>query len=268
MKLLYSLMTISLLFSCSIKLDLTSSSGHQTLKEANFFIDNFSPIGWSVGSDDRTHIHKGFTLTLFYPKLTNDIKKNLLEKKIDSWLIQFNRIKNGGRETLGYIRIPFKQTITNFYLPYIMKRHNKFFIKIIYASIAPSKRFEKFECPAFGHDRKISQTSYESMYPVKVINIFPHHTISYPYKELITGGFQAIEFNGGQTLKGKYFTRAALFNSKEQTLYSDFQESDNYLFIEEEERVTIPGCSESSPTPPRKNSDNNDIQRFKFGKRE
>jgi hypothetical protein len=260
------MLLLLLVSSCAVKVKLDQLDKNYTLKDANFYIGDYEHNGWKVGNDKLTTISKGFMITIFYPKLPNAIQKALKEKGADSWAIEVVRISPiGGQEVIGYIKVPFFHTIATYYIPFVTHTHNKIFVKIIYAAASPSKRFQEFECPAFGHDRKISEYSYDSLDPIANLTVFPKGRVNAPLKEIVSGGFQAIEFNGGTTLKGKYFARFALLDSRDKTLYSDYQESDNILFIENEDRVIIPGCRNNAPIPPRPENDGKDFKKFKFG---
>ena len=151
------------LMSCSPQVEVKKNGNVYSLHNLSPEISEFQILDWKVGPGvKKVTVSKGFMIKVDLPQLSSSDKMLLYnEREVDSWLIRLVRYKRSGAfEPLGEIYAPlirkkFRGGATN-----ASSLRNVFF-RIVYAAIAPAKRFESFVCPAFDHNLYIDEMNIE-----------------------------------------------------------------------------------------------------------
>lgn len=219
---------------------------------------------WRVGPLRRQEVSKGLKIKLDFPQLEKDHLQKLVETiGIDSWII---RVK---RKTLIT-----SETLDTFYVPVLVPGRGKSdfrikqvqagFLNLYYAAAAISSRFERFQCPAFDHDKVI--TDFE------IIDVYGREKAIRASKRnasLVTGKIERYSYrpfpvNVGKDMTGEYHFEIALYNVKEKLRKSNWFELHEAIKVTKEKSVNIKGCKDFKI--PKNDSKLDDIRNFKFGR--
>ena len=219
---------------------------------------------WRIGPLRRQEVSKVLRIKLDFHQFETDHLQDLVKTiEIDSWII---RVK---RKTLIT-----SETLDTFYVPLLVPGRGKSdfrikqvqagFLNLFYSAAAISTRFEKFQCPAFDHDKII--TDFE------VINVIGREKAIRASKvnaNLMTGklerySYRPFPINAGKSMIGEYHFEIALYNTVEKLRKSNWFELHEAIKVSGEKAVAIKGCENFKI--PKNNSRLDDIQNFKFGR--
>ena len=228
-------------------------------------IDRVKIIDWKVGrGSSLSKISKGILISLNLPSISKNHLKDINEKtEVDSWLIKVSKIsRTGNKTTLGHITLPLVQKNWR-------KLSNKKFFRdikktgfsIFYSAAAHSSRFAKFSCPAFDHNKIITDISIEERKASSTKRILVEKGTKYP----LTSKSEEIGFftrlNGGVEMKGSYTFDLAFYNSKRGRRQGSFIPFKEFVKIPDEKSKHIKSCVGFKPTPL---SEENKFRQFKF----
>ena len=113
-------------------------------------------------------------------------------------------------------------------------------VKVFYAAAYPSERFRFFDCPAFDHNKRISDMSIEGVKEGFDINFA--QPVPYPEKSHLVE-LTPSSFNAGNSLVGKYFIEIAPYNYDTKMIYDSFKRIPMYVEVVSEEGQIIKSCS-------------------------
>ncbi|MBG08298.1 MAG: hypothetical protein CME68_06035 [Halobacteriovoraceae bacterium] len=228
-------------------------------------IDRVKVIDWKVGRGKYLNkISKGILVSLNIPSISKKDLEDINKKtEVDSWLIRVSKIsRTGNTTTLGHITLPLVQKNWR-------KSSNKKFFRdikktgfsIFYSAAAHSSRFEKFSCPAFDHNKIISDFSIEKRKTTPTKKVLVQKGSRYP----LTSKSEEIGFftrlNGGIDMKGSYTFELAFYNAKRSRRQGSFMPFREFIKIPDEKAVNIKSCAGFKPTPL---TEENKFRQFRF----
>src|SRR5690606_31008657 len=120
-------------------------------------IESAEPANWQVGPDFRQRVHKGVRVALRFPVIRDADLRHIVEKThADAWLIRVTKRTMDSRRSLGLLGFALFAPIRD---PGDMKdlasTPPPATFNIVHADAAPSVRFERFNCPAFGTQKTL-----------------------------------------------------------------------------------------------------------------
>lgn len=221
-------------------------------------VDN---VSWAVGRSKITVLSKGLQLLINLPSLSKE-DLNLISKKykFDSWIYEVYKNKNG-----------YKQILNSFYIPFVKNRgefsHSveKNGVYLMYSSVYPSPSFEKFNCPAFGHDKFLESYDIEKSYGVestqylKISKFTSKRYNGAPEK----AHYSLNKVNVGKYMKGEYVIRIALYDQENKKTVSNFISYTTKLNVYNETQRVVSGCTGVKEKIPEIKNPNG---KFKFGR--
>lgn len=237
MKVLFALLLT--LISCTKYADVNRESVGTIISDIDMELYQLNEIKWFVGKSKEKKVTQSITFIASMPKVEEEDLKYLTENKgIDSWIVRLIVRKGGEERDLGSLYTLFKPRFEG--RGAASGPASSVTIKIYYAAAYASERFRAFKCPAFEHNKRISNMSIRgSAEPFELIIL-----ASSSYKEKS----QLIEltpssFNGGLSLVGEYFLEMAPYDSKRKLIHSSFKRLPMSISVKEEEAVEIPSCA-------------------------
>lgn len=260
----YLILLILTLSSCKDISQYLRKGEKATIVPSGTSIAKGEVVTWKVGLLRRQRVSKGIKVKLNFPQLDKaDLEDLISELKIDGWLV---RVRQRTLVT--------SQTLDQFYIPLLIpdlgksdlkiKQVESGFVNLYYSAAAISGRFENFQCPAFGHRRKITK--------FKVIDIkgadrsirgdkkggirFMEKINTYDYKPL--------SINIGKTMNGEYFFEIALFNKEKKLRKSNWYTLHQAIKVSGEKLVALKGCKNFKI--PEVDSKTDDIRDFQLGR--
>ena len=238
MKVIYALCLI-LLSSCTKYATVTTESVGTLIQGVNMEVFQLNDIEWFVGKKKEKKISQSITFIVTMPEVKEDDLSYLTEQKgIDAWIVRLIERKSGEDRDLGSLYTLFKPRVSGRGAQ--AGPASSVTIKIYYAAAYASERFRSFRCPAFEHNKKITDMMIEGE-----DEVFEMVTTSgTPYNEKS----QLIEltpssFNAGHTLIGTYFLEIAPYDTKRKMIYAAFKRLPMHVTIKGEESVSIPSCA-------------------------
>lgn len=254
-----------LLSSCTKYSDFEKKNSTYVLRNHTMGLSDLKNIEWKVGSGlKRQKVSKGFRVKVTLPQAPNSqIWKMHEEKQVDSWLLRVRKRKSGGvTKLLGYMYMPLIKTN-----PRSKDKSpadaDYLFLQIVYAAAGPSKRFENFKCPAFGHNKLIKKLSIKktsNRSEALVVSRTGDRLQAIANKVELT----PVQFPTGMSLIGTYSIEIAFFNSKTKEILSNYIALSDAVEVEEEEDVYLKGCA--GATIPEREGDEEKNKSFKFGR--
>lgn len=249
--------------ACHPHVRLTKVRDSVALNQIKTDLSELSLLDWKVGPGiKKIKISKGFRFKLNLPRLEGDDALSLYHHHdVDAWLIRVVRFrKSGAYETLGHVYAPLVRTSLRLKTikPSTLQ---SVYVNIVYAAVAPSKRFENFVCPAFGHNKIIEDAYLEKRENLRSTDSFfisPQGQLRSTAEKV---SLAPAQFSGGTDLQGEYGVLLALYKVKGRELKSDFIQVDHRVVIAQEGQEYLKGCIDFKP-PPRKPPAE---KQFKFG---
>lgn len=252
-----------LLSSCEKKSEYSVNNAIASIKPLNVGAEDADVVPWTVGFLGKQKVAKGIKIKVKFPQLeTEDIEDLVNNRGADSWLIRVRRRTMGRSEILGFLYVPIALPGTKDAGQMRIKQTKGGFFSVYYAAAAISSRFEKFDCPAFDHDKWIDEIKVETdNTPGSVIATSPSEM------EIVSARVEAftystITLNGGRSLTGEYIIDLALYNQTEKRKMSNYLELADRVFVSKEVSVPLEGCT-GFKIPPKEEEKS---KPFKFGR--
>ena len=203
-------------------------------------VQELREVSWRVGGEKvKQEVSKGFVASVELPALSKQALALLYQKRqIDAWIVRIDRESfRRGRQFIGHFMVPFRvQTRANNTVSSMaMARFRSY-----YAAASMSLRFQRFACPAFGHNLKL--TSFTVNGPSAARETLVVQRKSKVVGRVESAGFVPLDFNGGMSLKGNYLVSIALYNSAAKMLMSEYLPIREVISITGEQPVAVKGC--------------------------
>ena len=211
-------------------------------------VQKLQEVSWKVGGEKvKQEVSKGFVASIELPALgKQDLALLYQKRQVDAWIVRVEReLLRQGRQFIGHFMVPFRvQTrASNTVSSMAMARFRSY-----YAAASMSLRFERFACPAFGHNLKL--TSFTVNGPSAARETLVVQRKSKVVGRVESAGFVPLAFNGGMSLKGNYLVSIALYNSAAKMLMSEYLPIREVISITGEQPVALKGChGVMIPTP-------------------
>lgn len=250
---------LSTLVSCNHKVTVKVEKETSILSNLETKVDNTEVILWPRGVARKNSVTQGVVVRIKVPQISKDDGQALFKRHhINSWILKINRQQAGRAQPIGYLNIPFFAKTTKRASAYYKIQHA--FFEISYAAAYTSARFREFDCPAFGHNRKVSDVtiSYGNAFSDSISSGYPHEFNS----KVEPVGIIPTKFNAGNSIAGTYSVELGLFDSDTGNLHGDFIAVDGLINIPIEETAVLPGCPTGEEFYPP--SPGTDIRKFKF----
>jgi len=249
--------------SCEKKSQYSVNNAIASITPLNVGAEDADVVPWTVGLLGKQKVAKGVKIKVKFPQLeTDDIEDLVNNRGADSWLIRVRRRNMGRSEVLGFLYVPIVLPGTKESGQMRIKQTKGGFFSVYYAAAALSSRFEKFDCPAFDHDKWIEEIKIEKENgPGSVIATSPSEmeTISARVEAF---SYSPITLNGGRSLSGEYIIDLALYNQSEKRKMSNYLELEDRVIVSNEVSVPLEGCT-GFKIPPKEEEKS---QPFKFGR--
>ena len=233
-------LSLLLLLAACREAELVKTKHGMVMKFDSSRVEEVSEISWMVGHGFmRQEVSKGFVAAITLPELGGEDLSHLYSsRKVDSWLVRIERITvRRGKEFIGHFMVPLKvQTQKNLRI----STTSTVRFRVYYAAASVSSRFQRFSCPAFGHNLKLADFHIHSIGRARESLIIRGREMIKGKVE--TAGFVSLEFNGGESLRGEYSISLALYNSAAKVLMSGYVLVGDTIAVVEETPVMIKGC--------------------------
>lgn len=239
---LFTLILTSLLsYSCSRQAELNKTGAQTELQGIKMEISHLNEIEWRIGKRKAKEVTQSITFIVDLPRVSKDDLDYLMkEKNMDAWILRLIAEKGSKQQDLGSLYAPLKPKKVSRGFPSSISCVS---LKIYYAAAYASERFRSLECPAFGHDKKISDMEIQG--DNESFSLLFGSTSSYPERS------QEVEltpssFNAGNTLEGTYFIEVAGYNSAQKNLVSSFKRIPMKVVVQDEEAIHLSECAGAS----------------------
>ena len=232
------------MYSCAERAEYKILPGGRILitpKEMN--IVDVDILSWRVGPGYQQTLSKGLRFKMSLPILqTKDLSHMITLGGINGWLLRVVRKDTFRSTSLGMMYVPLV-SMKKSRSVFSDSQTEEGFFDVYYAAASPSKRFEKFNCPAFGHDKIIDKVEEKTV--IKVLGkIVSGPVISKKVRgKVIEFGFRPALFNGGMSLEGKYYVELALYDYVNKIRRSDFIRYPEEIIVRKEQTKNIKGCA-------------------------
>ncbi len=245
-----------LALGCRNESELIEQNGRLFLKNAEVEIDNLDETNWQVGRPKRrTSLSQNFVFTISLPYLSEEARATLYKKySMDGWMIRLTH-KYGPQEiVVGHVYAPMAGIKHHRQRDVEINQTKSIAIKISYAASYISERFRAFDCPAFGHNKKIEDLDLEgSNTPFDIEIKYPDSFFIKPEIAELTPS----NFNAGNTLAGEYTFDIALYSLKNKAIGTSFIPLQQKIVIGIEKPKEVNGCAGvrpelQAPTPDNK----------------
>jgi len=240
-------------------------NGNITILPTVSRIEDISVVKWRVGPRRKQLVSKGIEIKINFPILERDHLDHLLEKSnVNAWLITVRKNNMVRAEVMerAYIPLVVPGTDKSRYKARIRQMKNGY-VRIFYADAAVSARFAEFACPAFKHNKLITEVKIEETAPQNtpiILNKYKKDKILARVNEF---SYRPEPVNGEKSLEGRYTIEIALYNSKTKTVLSNSYRLSQYAIVAREKEVPITGC-ENFKVPDFK--EGGGVKDFKFGR--
>lgn len=231
-----------LVLSCRNESSLIEKNGRLFIQNAEVKIDNLSETNWQVGRPRRrTSLSQSIIFTISLPYLEESAKETLHKKyEMDGWVIKINH-KYGSQETvMGHVYAPMAGVKHQRQREVEINQTKSIAIKISYAASYISERFRAFDCPAFLHNRKV--TDYDIVGDDRPIDIEVKSPSGFYLKPEIAE-LTPSNFNAGESLIGDYTFEIALYSLKNRTIGTPFVPLPQAVRVGLEKRLEVNGCA-------------------------
>jgi hypothetical protein len=232
------LCSLIIITSCSKKARVITEGVGSYLTSLDWQLDSVSEVKTKAGRSLTANITKNLTIGLKLPQFESDSEIYLYDNYgIDSWLIRvYQKNTLASQIELSTIYVPFRSRVKGRDTSLATKAVS---FALTYAAYAISERFRRFSCPAFGHDKTLSDWSIdEEKQPLEIAvkSISPYNG---PLKksELVP-----LALNAGHSLVGEFWFEVALLNSVNKNLYSQFYRLPITIKVLREKSESLTGC--------------------------
>lgn len=231
------------LSGCTKKAVLQRDGVGVRLSQVRWSVPTMSEGLWKVGRIYRDTVSKSLNVVLALPPLASDDIDYLAEAfGIDAWLVRIIQSNaQGSRIELITLYAPFRGVQKGRASSQPMKAIS---FSLTYAAWAISERFRRFQCPAFSHDRRLTDWNLVGDdAPLE----FPISFISSFNEKLIVSELVPTALNIGNSMVGDYSFEIALFSSTKKQLYSPFVKLPQRVHVASEKTVSVEGCAGIHP---------------------
>ena len=235
---------LSLIFSlsCTRSAQVERNSMEVVVTEINMNISHLVENKWPIGKRRNHVVSQSFSFMVSMPRLSKDDLQYLQQRSgADAWLIRLIKIKGSQRDELGSLYALFRPRQVSRNISW--GAASQVSLKVYYAAAFPSQRFRALTCPAFGHNKRITQLSLRG--DDHPLDIKLGQTTSFREKPQMVE-LAASSFNAGHDLAGEYHLEIAAYHSQRKELVSAFKRIPEHILIQEE-RVSIGDCSGEFP---------------------
>jgi len=232
--------------SCSNDVTYKSLSKTRAMITSDLHIKNVEVIDWKVGPMGKQIISKGLRFKVQLPILDNDDLKDLITNtQTTAWLLKLSRRGSTQYGDIGRVHIPLtgseKKKQRGIFTSSTQQKDA--FFEVMYSAAAPSKRFESFKCPAFGHNYSIEDIKLVSTRS-QIDKIVP----SASNRAALDGksqefSFMPAQFNGGPELASTYTIEIAAYDHINKVRRSDYIPYPEEVQVSKEIHQSIKGCS-------------------------
>lgn len=238
MKLVYAACLL-ILTSCTQYANVSKDSVGTIVSDFNMEIYQLNEIEWFVGKRKEHKITQSITFIVDLPKVQKDDLQYLTDTKgVDSWILRLISRKGGEERDLGSLYSLFKPRSAGRRSSAGPAKSVTF--KIYYAAAYASERFRTFRCPAFDHNKKISDMSVKG--DVNPLEIIMLASLPYPEKSQLIE-LTPSSFNGGNSLVGDYYIEIAPYDSQKKLIHSSFKRLPNYVSVTTEDSIELKSCA-------------------------
>jgi hypothetical protein len=231
--------TLLLAFSCTKYASFDRDAVGVHLRPVEMEISHLNEIRWNVGMRREREVSQSFTFIVDLPRVgEEDLDYLTKEKGVDAWILRLIATHGADAQDLGSLYAPFR--------PRRLGRRGmdsnapkSVTFKVFYAAAFASERFRGFKCPAFGHNRKITDLAILGENREFSITLGPE--MPYPEKTQLVE-LQPSSFNGGNGLTGEYFVEIAPYNSVKKTVLATFKRLPMSVAVRGEKAVRVGSC--------------------------
>lgn len=257
-----TLFILGLFFGCTKKATMERGEHSARITDYESSVDRLDAIDWKVGMGLTAEtVSKGFSARINLPVLKKEDIEFLYKKlEITAWLIRVKKISGpaSGR-SIGYMYASLvrKDYRSGEISPSSLKNAT---FRVLYHAAYPSGRFQRFRCPAFGHNLMIDELDLikESTYRPTVRAYAASSVGAKVHKVEIT----QVPFSGGKSLRGEYAIEIALYNADKKIRMSDYVRIPEIIEIKKEKEKYLKECEDFKPTPTPSSKDK--YKQFKF----
>jgi len=222
-----------------------------TIDPKTAHIISVETIPWKTGPAFKYTVTKGVQIGIRFPLLKDDDFDDMLENSgSNSWLVKVTREGGTGEKEIGQLYVPLSRVAKRAKREVKRMQNPTGYFNIYYLAAGPSSRFERFLCPAFGHNLVIKNAVLEERFK------YIQQIVASPTINDSVGG-RINEFsvrppviNGGNTLDGRYYIEIALYDYQNKIRKSNFVRLLHDVAIKGETPIYIPGC-QNFQIPPR-----------------
>jgi hypothetical protein len=239
MKLLVSLLLLS---ACTRYAELKREAT-PTVDGIRMDISELREIKWLIGKYRDTRVTQSFTFTVGLPRLPKDDLDYLTKHfGVDAWILRLIVYKGSERQDLGSLFTPFRASK-------VLRGSSgtaptKVSLKVYYAAGFASERFRTFNCPAFGHNKRLRELNVIGTDSTFALPI----TFPVTYRERSQQvALTPSSFNAGHTLAGEYYVEIAPYNSQTRQIYGEFKRIPRFVQVSGEEQVKVESCAGVHP---------------------
>lgn len=237
------ILTVLLALSCSREATLTKDAMGLRLLDVNMNITHLKEIEWPVGKRKEVTLTQSMVFVVEMPKVDPDDLEYITEAKgINAWILRLIVDRGSEKQDLGSLYALFK--------PKKVIRGQSggaptnVSIKVFYAAAYASERFRSFECPALGHNRKITKMAVKGDSQKFELNL--DQMTSYPEKSHLVE-LAPSSFNAGNSLLGEYYVEIAAYDSVKKVIYGGFKRLPVYVEVSGEEPTNVQSCAGERP---------------------
>lgn len=235
-------LTFLLLCSCTKYASISKESVGIRISPVTMEITHLNDINWRVGKQKEEKVTQSFTFIVDLPKVKSADLDDLIEQRgIDSWILRLIVVRRSETQDLGSLYAPFRPRR---FTRGTQSSVSSVTMKVFYAAAYASERFRNFKCPAFGHNKKITEMDIEGEDEEFTLTV--ESTLPYQERSQLVE-LTPTAFNGGNSLLGEYFVEIAPYDSKNKVIHSSFKRIPMSVKVEEESSIRIKSCDGVHP---------------------
>ncbi len=230
----FLLLSLIFLSSCSKWFEVKTGNGQMYVNNLTGEVFDLSVDEWSVGKKKEIEISKGFQFKVKIPKIKPKDAQRLLSKSgANAWVFRVTKINRGSKNPIGHVLYD---------LANLGNVSDSISIFVYYHAAAMSSEFRRAKCPAFQHDKRVTEIT---LIPTKTEpnQLFANRRTPYRASNMERPSFTPIIFSGDKSLIGKYLVELALYNTKEYSLVSKWMPMNKLINVETERDIRIPSCA-------------------------
>lgn len=231
-----------IILGCRNESSLVEGNGRLTLKDVEMKLSNLNDIDWKVGTPKKNSVvTQSIVFSVELPYLDEASRETLYKRYgMDGWILRLTQKVGSQQIPMGEVYAPMAGIKNQRNKNVEIKQTKSVSIKIFYAAAYMSERFRTFNCPAFGHNRKVSDMEIFGDFSLLNLPIkSPEKFNSTP----MIAELNPAAFNAGHSLVGDYFVEVALFSLKNKTLGTSFTPLKEIIRIGTEEKISVNGCA-------------------------